>query len=480
MAARSQRSIAPEITVRERIIFAAGDIFGGGGANLIAVLYLIFLTDVVRLEPGLAGTAILVAKLWDAINDPLTGALSDRTRTRFGRRRPWIFVGALLLIFGMSLLWMPDGPGETQLQKMIWAMASYLIYNTIATIQAVPYASMSTEVTTDPGERNKVNVLRLVFSTVAGASVTLVATQLVSRYQHGQLGQDAFYRAIVFGFGTLFTVPMLAVALFTRERVPLPPHPEPLHFFRGFLSPLRVPAMRSLMGMYLCQALAMDIITATILYYSRYVVRGISSTVFLGLFIAIQLLAFPVINHLVKHHSKNRIYYLLLPLAVGAIVGLGLYPRGGPVLGVYALAGVLAVGMVGALLLSWVIFPDVLDAAELVTGQRNAGSFGGLMTFTRGLATAVMIQVVGLVLQFTGYRAPGAGGSATQPDSAVWGIRLVLMIGVATLLSAGWLVARRYPLSWQRCQEQKVELERRRTEADAVLVDRTAPAGGDT
>ena len=91
-------AVAGEITVRERIQFASGDFFVGGGASLLSVLYLIFLTDVVKLAPGLAGTAVLVAKLWDAVNDPLTGSISDRVRTRWGRRRPFIFVGALLLV----------------------------------------------------------------------------------------------------------------------------------------------------------------------------------------------------------------------------------------------------------------------------------------------------------------------------------------------------------------------------------------------
>ncbi|MBB1493442.1 MFS transporter [Propioniciclava sp. MC1595] len=107
-------AVSGEITVRERIQFASGDFFVGGGASLLSVLYLIFLTDVVKLAPGLAGTAVLVAKLWDAVNDPLTGSISDRVRTRWGRRRPFIFVGALLLVPVMALFWLPDPPPASQ------------------------------------------------------------------------------------------------------------------------------------------------------------------------------------------------------------------------------------------------------------------------------------------------------------------------------------------------------------------------------
>ena len=92
-----------EITIRERVMFASGDFFVGGGASLLSVLYLIFLTDVVKLAPGLAGTAVLVAKLWDAVNDPLVGNISDRARTRWGRRRPFMIVGALLSVIVLIL-----------------------------------------------------------------------------------------------------------------------------------------------------------------------------------------------------------------------------------------------------------------------------------------------------------------------------------------------------------------------------------------
>ena len=161
-----------EITIRERVTFASGDFFVGGGASLLSVLYLIFLTDVVKLAPGLAGTAVLVAKLWDAANDPLVGNISDRARTRWGRRRPFIIVGALLLVPVMALFWWPTPPPTSQIGLAAWAALTYIAYNSVQTVISVPYASLSTEISTDFDQRNKVNVLRLLFSTVASAGTT--------------------------------------------------------------------------------------------------------------------------------------------------------------------------------------------------------------------------------------------------------------------------------------------------------------------
>lgn len=448
----------------ERVVFAAGDIVAGGASSLIAVMYLVFLTDIVGLNPALAGTAVLVAKLWDAVNDPLVGRLSDRTRTRFGRRRPWMFCGAVLLVPTMALLWRPHPPVDGQVALMVWTMATYIAYNTAQTTIAVPYASLSTEITTDPRERDKTNVLRLLFSTIASASLTLVATQLVTRYRHQQLTADGLHLALYAGFGTMFTLVVLAVVLVCRERVPLPRRHPLGRGAAGVLSPLQVPAMRVLLGMYLTQAIAMDIISATVLYFAAHVVAGVNATVFLATFIAVNLVAFPVVNALVKRVSKHLVYRTLLPVALVAIWVVALYPAHGPVWGLYLAAGVLAVGMAGAQLLSWVMFPDVLDAAEWQTGRRDAGSFGGFMTFTRGVAAAVTIQVIGLVLHLTHYRPAGPGTSVEQPASAVWGIRGILFVGVFTLLSAAWVISRRYPLTRARCDQLAVDLARARAD----------------
>ena len=108
------------------------------------------------------------------------------------------------------------------------------------------------------------------------------------------------------------------------------------------------------------------------------------------------------------------------------------------------------------------MFPDVIDDAELTTGQRNAGAFSGLMTLTRGLSTALAIQLIGLMLQLTGYRVPTDYFQPTQPDAVQIGIRATMAGTIIVLMSLGWWISGRYPLTRPVCERMQVQLREQR------------------
>lgn len=461
----------PQMSRTERIIFAAGDVFGGGNAALISVLYLFYLTDVIGLPPAWAGFAVLIPRIWDAINDPLMGLLSDNARTRWGRRRPFIFAGALLLTIALGTSWAPIGGWDSQGWKVTFVVVANLFYTTVATMIAVPYGSLSTEVTTDYEERNLINILRMAFSTFSGAACTVAGTGIISAYTRGELTSFELYLTIVLGFGTFFGLPLLLVSLRTRERAPIP-HERVSLSLGSALAPLRIGSFRKLLGMYLCQAVTMDVISALVVYYAVYVVP-MNMTVFLGIFIGVNAVGFLVASRVVRYVSKNLIYRFPIPIALVGAVGIGVYPADAPTWAVYVFAAMVAVGIAGGILMTWVMFPDVVDDAELTTGARNAGSFSGLMILTRGLATAGAVQLIGLMLQFTGYRPPEEYANAVQPEATLLGIRITMAGSIVVFLALGWWLARRYPLTRTVCAEMQVRLaeQRERLAAEAGDAD---------
>lgn len=437
---------AGKVGAWEKFVFCAGDIFGGGGQSIISVLYLIFLTNIIGLNPAWAGTVLMLSKIWDAVSDPLMGVISDNTRCRMGRRKPYIMAGGFCIFAAIALMWYPVS-FESQVGKVVYMTVVYMLYNTVSTVIAVPYSSMSTEITTDIAVRSKINLLRLVFSLVSTAVCTLVPTMLFESLTKGHITIWAFYAALVLGFGTLFTLPLVLIGFFTKERVPYSAQ-KARFSFSTFLKPFRIRAFRSLLAMYLCQSITLDIVSAIIMYYSLYVVAGLGSTTFLGIFLGVQLLLFPVINHYVNKVSKPLIYRMGLPLALAGALGIAFYPAGFSVLPLYVITALTALGFAGAQTMSWIIFPDVVDIGTLGLGEQITGSFSGVMTFVRKVSSAVAIFVIGYVLQFTGFIAPTeAIPVPPQPVGAVWGIRLIIFFAFFLLMGFAWVVARQFGLT---------------------------------
>ena len=445
---------------KEKMIFAWGDVFGGGSQAMIGVLYLIFLTDIIGINPALAATAILISKFWDAISDPLMGVISDNTRSKWGRRRPYILFGGLFVFVSYLLMWFPLGNDLSEITKAIFAVSTYLFYSTVATVVMVPYSSLSAEITTDTKQRNSTNLIRLIISTVASAVCTLVPSLLLEQFKAGAFGIDVFYIVVGIGFGIFFALPLVLIGFFTRERAILPTE-KSTFTFKTFVKPLRVKAFRGLVYMYLCQSISMDILSAGIIFFTTYVLIAGSSTVFLGIFIGIQLLLFPVINVLVNKIDKKKIYYYGLPLAVTAFLFVGLYPKDWTILGAYVLTGLTALGFAGAQLMSWIIFPDAVDAGELILKERPTGSFSGVMTFIRKTASAVAIWIFGIMLSISGYIKPTEEVAVPiQPDTAIWGIRLAMSVSFVILMIVGYFVAKRFVLTKKVSEDIRFFLEK--------------------
>ena len=432
----------------ERGFFAAADFYGGGGQALIGVLYYFFLTNVIGLAPVLAGAVTLISEIWDAISDPVMGIISDNTKTKYGRRRPFIFAGGCMLAVAFALIFLPVG-GMGEVWAFIYCTVTYLFYNTVSTIINVSYSSMSAEISKNSAERDGANVLRLVVSTASAAVCTLLPSIVLDAYNGGKIDVTTLYLIIGVGFGILFALPVVLCAIFVRERVDLPTEKRRLDL-KQIVAPLKNRPFRQLVGMYLGQALCMDVFSTGVAMFASYVTTPKGSvTVFLGIFIAVQLCAFPIVNKLIKRVDVNKIYGFGLPLSVVAMVAFAIF--GSNLYVAYVCVFFVAAGFAGAQLTSWIMFPHTVDAGELLTGERQSGSCSAIMTFARKSSSALVIFVFSLVLQFTGYDKD----LAVQPVSAQNGIKYVMALTCIIFMALGFIMARRYVLS--RAKNERVE-----------------------
>lgn len=437
-----------KIKKSEKAFFALADFYGGGGQAFISVVYFFFLTNIIGLQPVLAGVVTLISEIWDAISDPLMGVIGDNTKSKIGKRRPYILIGGCLLAVAFSLIFLPVKEME-EITKFIYCTVTYLFYNTVSTMINVSYSSLSSEISEDSSERDSANVLRLVVSTAGAAICTLLPSIVLDMYKDGSINITTLYLIVGVGFGVLFAIPVILCSIFVKERVQVNVEKKKIHI-KEFIAPLKGKPFRQLVGMYLGQALCMDVFSTGVAIFAMYVTTPKGSvTVFLGIFIAVQLLAFPLINKLIKTKNINVIYRFGLPLSIVALIFFAIF--GANLYVAYACVFFVAVGFAGAQLTSWIMFPHTVDALELVSNKRQSGTCSAIMTFARKSSSALVIFLFSLVLQFTGYDAD----LPTQTPAAQNGIKYVMAFTCIIFMIFGFIMAHRYSLTKEK--NKKVE-----------------------
>ena len=165
---------APKLSLPVKLAYGAGDFGAGLTSQFLAFFLLIFLTDVAEMSPGTAGSVLAVGKIWDAVNDPLVGMLSDRTQTRWGRRYPWIFLTAIP--FGLSYCFIWIVPSFSLSWMAFWYyVAITSVFQVFFTTTNLPYSTLTAEMTQDYDERTSLTSFRLSSSIVGGLSILIAA-----------------------------------------------------------------------------------------------------------------------------------------------------------------------------------------------------------------------------------------------------------------------------------------------------------------
>lgn len=488
-----------------KIGYGVGDIFGGGAMLIVGSWYLYFLTDVVRINPGLAGTAFLVSKLWDAVTDPFEGVLTDRTRTRFGRRRPYLLAGIPFILLSFFLMWYPVS-FASEAGRFAWVLAAYLFFSTVISLVMTPYSALAAELTLDYHERGSLMSWRILFSSVSSLVCAVAPLEIVKLFPDVRTG----WMAMAVIFGLFFALPFVAVFLATRER---PEFQRPLRAFslrETFVGPLRMRTFRSALFMYLPAFAAMDAVMAIVVYFVTYHLgREGQAQFMLGALLVTQAASIPGYTALSRRIGKRSTFLvgcLIWIAALAASFGLG---PSTPTAWLYVFAVSVGLGTGGVVLMIWSIFPDVPDVDELVSGERREGAYAGLFQLLRKASSAFAIFVVGQLLNVAGYQAPleqvvdGARKSVNQVQTPgfVAALRFVFAFVPIVLVALSIAASIRFPLGPSAHARLKALLERRRAgkqgredEQEAVelarlLVGRraasvlTAPAGptrGDT
>jgi oligogalacturonide transporter len=434
-----------------KIGYGLGDIFGGGSGTLISFYYLYFLTDVVRITPALAGVVILISKIYDSITDPFEGLLADRTRTRMGRRRPFLLAGIPLIFLSFFGLFYPANfPGE--MSRFWYMLASYLFFSTVMSIVMLSYNALHSELTLDYDERTTLSSVRIFFSTLSSIVAALAPMEIVKAFADVRQG----YTVMGLAFGLFFALPMLATVLATRERKEFQRPPEPFRWREAFIEPFLNRTFVGALLMYLLAFVAIDTVSSIIVYFMKYYLqRGGESNYVSGTLLVVQVLALPLFVRLSKKYGKQKAFLIGASIwSVLMLFSLGIHP-GQPDPIIYIFAAMVGVGTGGVVVTMYAIFPDIPDVDELGSNQRREGIYSALVTFMRKLSSAFALFLVSQAIGWSGYVAPveqvvnGATRlvEQAQPQSFITVLRIIFAVLPTVLVGGAALFALRYPLT---------------------------------
>jgi oligogalacturonide transporter len=435
----------------QKLGYGLGDIYGGGSGVVISFYYLVFLTDVVRISPALAGTVILISKVYDAITDPFEGILADRTRTRLGRRRPYLLAGIPLVLLSFLGLFYPVG-FDRELHRFLFVVGSYLFFSTVVSIVMLNYNALQSELTLDYNERTALSSFRIFFSTVSSILCALLPLEIVGALPDVRTG----YVVMGLGFGAFFALPFIATVAASRERKEFQRPPEPFDWRLAFLEPWKMRAFVYTLAMYLLAFVAMDTVSSIVVYFMKnYLQRGSEASFVSGTLLVAQVASLPFYVWLSKRASKRTGYLVGAAIWMVTMLFSFLIVPGLPSFVVYLFAAVVGLGTGGIIIMVYAIFPDIPDIDELKSGERREGIYSALFTFTRKLSSAFALFVVSNAIALAGYLPPleqvvdGATTLVEQPQSAtfIWVLRLVFALVPTVLLSVALLFGRRFPLT---------------------------------
>ncbi|MEG4486104.1 MFS transporter [Microcoleus sp. D2_18a_B4] len=457
-----------KLSLSTKLAYGAGDLGPAITANVLAFYLLVFFTNVAGLPAGLASNILVVGKVWDAINDPIVGVLSDRTSHPWGRRYPWIIYGGIPFGIFFFLQWIVPSTDHTVL--FWYYVAISILFNTAYTAVNLPYTALTPELTQDYNERTSLNSFRFAFS-IGGSIFSLILALIIFAVFEKNPNQQYLVLGAI--SAVISVLPLYWCVLGTRKHVaaqllenaeldnstslPLKEQLQIAFSNRPFLY---------VIGIYLFSWLGVQL-TATIIPY--FVVNWMQQPqyVFSLVAIAVQgtaLIMLFVWSKVSERYGKKAVYFMGMSLWIIAQAGL-FFLQPGQVFQMYLLAVMAGVGVSTAYLIPWSMIPDVIELDELQTGERREGVFYSFMVLLQKIGLAGGLWLVGQALEGAGFLSTVPGQQApVQPDSALFAIRFAIGPLPTIALIAGMILTYFYPITREVHAEILLKLRERKAQ----------------
>lgn len=463
----------------EKLLYGFGDLGNSLTYTTIGFYFLFYLTDIVKIDPAIAGTILFLVKIWDAIIDPFIGTISDSTKSKWGRRAPFFLFFSFPYALTFILLWL--NPFTNNL-KIIYVLLIYPLYVTFASLIQIPYNTLSAELENDYDERTSMTAYRMFFSIIGSLLVAVVPMLIVNGFSSKRFG--FFIMGLVIAIPSFFSA--LSNFIITKN-----------HYYsskvmnNNFTNDFNKKKLKKndinkseielenrsninktnnkgfkiqfdnykilikgifknrpfiwVMLIYLFTWMMVAVVSATLIYYIKYVLNNEKLTsVILGSIFITAIIFLPFWVKISKTIGKKKSFTigmgsLAIILAIFSIINVKSYFI------VYFLAFLSGFGVACAHVIPWAMIPDVIEYDELKTGQRREGIFNGVISFMQQLSSSAAMLFIGFILKISGY-VP----NAVQKKSALIGIRFLTGGLTSILIILAIISAYFYPITKQK------------------------------
>ncbi len=468
-----------KLSFRYKVVWGVAALGSSLISGIYAALLPIFYQDYLGLSARWIAAASLIYAIWNAINDPLFGYITDNTRSKHGRRIPYMRYTAPFLALTFILVWFAPG-GASQQAIFWWMLVSMLLYDTCYTIIGLVYSALLPEVTESDAERNGLQISSSLFGLLGTLLGFLIPDMF--RPKAGTAVNFLPLQTAMIVVGVVGMLLIIATTLKVKERPEFTKVDKPLAIKPALRFTFTSKSFLILVSENFMVILMQGLVMGAIYYLADYVLKWPAINLLVFLFVPL-IIGVPITSLIRARMGVVGAQQLLLVIAgVGlilmAVVPLSLIPI------CIALAGF---GLSGPQTLNNVLFAQVADEDEVRTGVRREGNFFGVNALLTKPAQSVALALSPFILEMTKFVTRDANGGdifLNQPASAVFGIKAIggLIPGVAMLLAALILVF--YPLRGkylEQVQEKVLEMhaeKHARLEAgeEGLAVPRPAPA----
>jgi GPH family glycoside/pentoside/hexuronide:cation symporter len=441
-----------KLSIKEKLGYSFGEFAASSLWQTMAFFLPVFYTDVFLLPAGAAATLFVVVRIFDALNDPIMGTVADRTKSRWGKFRPYLLYGAVPL--GIVTVLMFTTPDFSETGRLAYAYVTYFMLLVLYTIIMVPFNSLIGVMTSDPVERTSLSSYKFVFAYAAAITVQALLIPMVERLGKGN--EALGYQLSMMGLGVICIVALIVAFLSSRERVK--PDPSVRSSLRDDLKDLA--GNRPWIILFLSSLIFLVYIgvrSGSVMYYFEYYLgrKTLAAVFMVSGTLAVLLGVLPTKALSRRFGKRNLFIACLLIITLSLIVNFFAGP--GNLVLIFATQITFSLASGPTMPLLWAMLADSADYSEWKNGRRATGLVYSAATFAQKTGVALGASLMLAIMGNFGYVA-----NTDQTSGSLMGIRICMTILPATIALAGIILLFFYNLKDSKLTEIEKELNARR------------------